>query len=349
VEFPTGVTASAQAPRRYDPPHILWYFGAVTAALAATATIASVSASHRGAWQFIVGIALMALFAGLAVALLRAGRLVPGGVLVAAAVLLVPAVGQAFERLIGVWPDLVLDPLALVQDFQGAFFAIGVATILISIGAFALVRFPFVFAPAAIATLITTQLLVPAFVENQSIDDHATTILATGVGLFLVALVLDSVGRAADAFWWHAAGLFGLAVGLTWYAFVQQESWAWITILVLAGALIVASAPFRRSTWTTFGVVGVFGAMLHYDTQWFGSWKSPALMIVVSLGLIALGIVLQLNTQLWASRLHRPTAPAPVPPAPPTPPVQVEAEEPPPSEDPTVEEQSADEPPIQPS
>src|SRR6188768_2729354 len=109
MESSTVVVAPAAA-RRYDPPHILWYFGAITAALAADALIASVSPAQRGIWQFLVGIVLMAAFgAGAALLLIRGWR-VPGGVLVAAAVALVPTVGQAFERLIGVWPGIVDDP-----------------------------------------------------------------------------------------------------------------------------------------------------------------------------------------------------------------------------------------------
>ena len=56
-------------------------------------------------------------------------------------------------------------------------------------------------------------------------------------------------------------------------------------MLVVGAVLVLASAPFDRATWTTFGVLGVFGAALNYASDWFGSWKSPALMVAVSLGL----------------------------------------------------------------
>ena len=53
-------------------------------------------------------------------------------------------------------------------------------------------------------------------------------------------------------------------------------------------------------------MVGVFGATLNYDSEWFGSWKSPALMVAVSVGLILLGMVLSLYARVWAARLNRP-------------------------------------------
>jgi hypothetical protein len=337
-----AVATTEDVPRRYDPPHVLWYFGALTAALAANATIVSVSSAHRGIWQLLVGLVLVALFAGAAFVLLGAGWRVPGGVLVVAAVVLVPAVGLAFERLIGVWPDIELDPFALTDEFEGAHFALAVATILAGLAAFALVGFPFVFAPVTIAGLVAAQLLLPLFVDGPSADQRASTAIVSGAVLVLVGLVLDSVARAADAFWWHAVGLLGVAVGLAWYGIVRSDTWAWVTMLVLGGVLVLASAPFGRATWTTFGVLGVFGAALRYDVDWFGSWRSPALMIAVSLGLILVGIALQLYAQAWAARFgHAAPAPAPAPAVEPEP----EPEEPPAEEEAPVEPDVPDEEP----
>jgi membrane-bound ClpP family serine protease len=131
----------------------------------------------------------------------------------------------------------------------------------------------------------------------------------------LVGLVLDSVARRNEAFWWHAVGLLALAVGLTWYGFFRNAGWAWIAMLIVGAVLVLASAPFDRATWTTFGVLGVFGAALNYASDWLGSWKSPALMVAVSLGLLLLGMVLSVNARAWAARLRR-TPPAEPPEAP---------------------------------
>src|SRR5262245_3306600 len=102
----TVATARDEPARRYDPRHILWYFGALAAALSASATVGSVGSGARGTYQLLVGLFFAAAFGLGAVLLLRSGWRVPGGVLAAATVLMVPATGQAFERLIGVWPSL---------------------------------------------------------------------------------------------------------------------------------------------------------------------------------------------------------------------------------------------------
>ncbi len=310
---------AAEAPgRRYDAPHILWYFGAITAALAINALVATVHPSGRGVWQLLVGLLLLAVLAGSAAVSLRAGWWVPAGVLTAAAVTVVPAVGQAFERLIGVWPSVAEQGPSAFEDFQGAIFALGLATILVGLVAFWLVRFPFVLVPVAVATLLTAQLLVPLLVDHPSTDHFAKTALVSGGVLLLAALLLDGRSRRADAFWWHVFGLLAIAIGLGWYTGVRGAGWAWLAILVLGAILLLASAPLARATWATYGVLGVYAALLHYVDSWAGSWKVPTLMILVSLGLIALGIALQVSGR-FRGQLDGPPASTPEPAAgPPT-------------------------------
>ena len=221
----------------WDPPHILWYFGAIAAAATATATVFAVSASARGTYQLLIGLLFAGAFAATAAVLLRRGWRVPGGVLVVATVAMVPAVGHAFERLIGVWPDVANDSLTVIEEFRGAWFALALATVVAGLIAFALVGFPFVFAAVTLAVVAGAQLLVPAFVDEPTLDNRAAAFILTGVVLLLVALVLDSVARSEEAFWWHVVGLLALAVGLTWYGFFRQADWAWVTMLVVGAVL----------------------------------------------------------------------------------------------------------------
>jgi len=337
VESHTAALARAEPPKAYDPPHILWYFGAITAAATASATVVSVSPGARGTYQLLVGLLFAGAFAAGATLLLRTGWRVAGGVLAVATVAMVPTVVQAFERLIGVWPDVAEDGLGVLEDFKGALFALALATAAAGLIAFSLIRFPFAFTTVTVAVAFAAQFLVPALVDEPSLDDRATCLVATGAGLLLAGLLLDSVGRGADAFWWHAVGLGILGLGLAWYAIFRDADWAWVAILVLGAVLLLGSAPFNRATWATFGVLGVFGGALNYAGDWFGSWKAPALMVAVSVGLILLGIVLQLYARTWAGRLRRPGV---VPQSP-----VEEAVVGPPVEEPPVEERPVEESP----
>jgi hypothetical protein len=342
----TAITVPAEEPpRRYDPPHILWYFGAIASALTANATILSVSPSARGTWQLLVALLFLVAFGAGSLLLLQAGWRVAGGALVVTTITMVPTAGQAFERLIGVWPDAPTDvAVAGVDvaapsggDFEGALFALALATLAAGLVAFRLVRFPFVFVTVTVSAAVAAQLLLPAIVDGPSADDRASVFIAAGAALVLVGFVLDSVGRGADAFWWHAVGLLAVALGLGWYGLVRDDGWAWLTILLIGAALVLASAPFNRATWTTYGVIALWGAMLHYATDWVGSWRQPALMLAVSVGLVLVGLVLQLYARAWAARLNRPAPAAPPPVAEPSPAIEAPPATPLPPPEPETE------------
>ena len=329
---------AAVRPRRYDPQHVAWYFGGIMAAITATGTVGEVSSSSRGLWQLLVALLFLALFVVLAAYLLVNDWWVPAGVFATAAVVLVPSAGQAFERLIGVWPDddssavgiapgVSVSGTGIVQDFEPALFVLAVVTILGGLAAFSIVRFPFAFTTVTVATVVAVQLLLPLLVDSPSADERMTTLILTGGMLFLVALVLDSVERRDDAFWWHVVGLFAIAVGLVWYAGPRGDSWAWVAILLIGATLLVLSAPFTRAVWATFGVIGVFAAAAHYLGDVFGSWREPAVLAIVSAAIVGVGIGLQLYERVW-ERLTRHSAPTPAPaPAEPTPPAPAQEPE----------------------
>ena len=239
--------------------------------------------------------------------LLRAGWRVPGGVLVVATVAMVPTIGQAFERLIGVWPSVAAGRARDPGGVQGRAVRARARDDRRRADRLLARRLPVRLRDRDARRRVRRR---SSSCPRSSTSRASTTARPasslTGAALLLVGLVLDSVARGGEAFWWHAIGLLSLAIGLTWYAFFKDADWAWITILVVGAVLILASAPFHRATWTTFGVIGFFAATLNYDSDWFGSWKSPALMVAVSVGLILLGMVLSLYARTWPARLRRP-------------------------------------------
>jgi hypothetical protein len=304
---PIAELPGARRVPRSDPPNILWYFGAIVAAGAADVVVGDVSSAHRGVWIFLVGVVFMLVFAALCAGLLRAGWWVPGGTMAAAAVAVVPAAGVGFERLIGVWPtgqpSLNIDPF---QKFQGAVFALVVATAVAGLIAFWLVGFPFVFLPVVVAVVVAVQLFLPVIVTQPSADDHVLTLIATGAALVVVGMLLDARRHRAAAFWWHAFGWAAIAVGLAYYTAIHHDTWAWVTVLILGGVVLLASAPLGRATWAVFGVAGVYGAALHYIADATGSWKSPLVLAAIGVGLVFLGIVLDVSGGSFVRRLSRP-------------------------------------------
>ena len=54
-----------ELPPRFDPPNVLWYFGAISATVAANSIVADTGAAHRGLWIFLVALVFLYLSAGL--------------------------------------------------------------------------------------------------------------------------------------------------------------------------------------------------------------------------------------------------------------------------------------------
>jgi hypothetical protein len=309
-------TARTRVPR-FDPPNILWYFGAISATVAANAVVADTGAAHRGLWIFMVALAFLAGAAALAAFVLRLGYWVPGGVLVASAVALVPAVVVGFEHLIGVWPKnpVSIDPF---HDFEGMAFALAAVTLVAGLIAFWLVPFGFVLLPVAVATGIAIQFLLPVLVTAPGFGDHMSTLIATGVGFVVIGMLLDARRHRRAAFWWHVVGLFALTNGLVYYVGVNpflpgrhSATWAWVAMLVVGAALLVAAFPVGRATWGAFGVAGLYAPSLHYLDDASGSWRFPLLMVFVGVGLMFVGAFLDAAGAAWPGRLTRRATPPP--------------------------------------
>jgi len=289
---------------RFDTPNVLWFFGAIATTTASNAVVAAVQPSARGTWILLVAIAFAAVYAALS-AVLRASRLwVPGGLFATVVVSLVPAVGIGFERLIGVWPSTATQDGPAPQTFQGAVFALGLLTIVVGLVVCALVRFDFVLSIVALAALLTAQLFLPAVVDHPSPDDRATTAIVSGAVLVLAGLLLDRSGKRRTAFWWHVVGLGGIAFGLVYFAASEGDDGGWIAMLVTGIVVLLLAAPLGRATWAVYGVAGAYAPVVHYVADGGGSLQVALALVFVSLGIVALGIVVHLHGAAWGARLR---------------------------------------------
>src|SRR5436853_6721838 len=124
---------------RFDTPNVLWFFGAIATASTSTAVVAAVHPSGRGIWIFLVALLFMAVYSAAAVELRASRWWVPGGLFAFVVVTLVPAVGYGFERLIGVWPSQINSDSVFTASFEGAYLALGLATMVFGLIVYALV------------------------------------------------------------------------------------------------------------------------------------------------------------------------------------------------------------------
>jgi hypothetical protein len=291
----TGDTAPGPAPARsqrprLDPPNVLWFFGGLTAGAAGIAIVSRVHPSARGLWILLVSLVFLAFFAIVAASLDRAGWTVPGGVLVAAAVVFVAPAVVGLLRLVGFWHDATgLDPL---EEYEGPLVLVALSTALAGLFAFRAVRFPFVLAVSAAAVAALGQLLLPLFVTRPGGADHANGAIVTGAVLLAVGIALDRRRARRAAFWWHVFGLATLTLGLAYQAF-RNASWGWLLILVAGAGFLAFATLLRRASWALFGVAGFFAAIAHYLDDWLGTLGTAFAIGLVGLGLLVLGIAAQ--------------------------------------------------------
>jgi hypothetical protein len=289
---------------RFDTPNVLWFFGAIATASASNALVTAVHPSARGVWILLVALGFAALYAGLSAALRASRWWVPGGLFAAIVVAMVPAVGVGFERLIGVWPSEFGGDSVFPNTFEGAFFALGLATMAVGLVVYGLVRFDFVLAPVVLAALVSAQLFLPAVADRPSSDGRSTTFIVTGGVLVLVGLLLDSRGRRRAAFWWHVLGLGGVAVGLVYFANSEGSGGAWAAMLVTGTVVLLLAAPLGRATWAVYGVAGAYAPLVHYIAEGGGRWQIPLILVIVSLGVLFLGIVVHVYGAAWGTKLR---------------------------------------------
>src|SRR5919201_3501081 len=206
----TAAPSTGRVWPRMDTPNVLWFFGAFAIAFATLALIDKVPESHRDVWEFLVSAAFYIGFAAVGLLLVRGAWWIPGSLLVAVAVALMPAVGYGVASLIGTFPkEPFFDPF---QNTSWSVILIGIATMLDALVSFAITRFSFIFFTFTVATLITAQFFLPVIDNSPSAEAHLTTALVVGAALVIFGLALDLAARRRDAFWFHTAGFFGVAL-----------------------------------------------------------------------------------------------------------------------------------------
>jgi hypothetical protein len=231
---------------------------------------------------------------------------IPGGLLFAVAVALMPAVGYGVASLIGTFPkEPFFDPF---QNTSWSVILIGIATMLDALVSFAITRFSFIFFTFTVATLITAQFFLPVIDNSPSAEAHLTTALVVGAALVIFGLALDLAGRRRDAFWFHTVGFFGVAIGLAYFASgaTGSENRGWIPMCIAGAIVLLAAAPLRRATWAVYGLLGFYVPLIHWLTNGVSANSAgyAAILLAIGLSIFLLGIALHRFGRVWTDRLR---------------------------------------------
>lgn len=265
------------------------------------------------AWMRIGDAALLAValayitfltFAGLMMQ--RRGQLIPGGVLAAVAVSIVPLAVFALERLTGLWPldDSQGDFHNYYRYVQGGWLLMEVATVCAGLLMLRLIPFPFIVMPIAVALWFMSMDLSEWFHgDTFNWEQRQEVSLWFGLGLLLVVLLIDGRTREDYAFWGYLAGLLAFWGGLTSMNSDSELGKA-LYCLVNVGLMLVA-VLLRRPMFMVFGALGVAAYLGYLSYEVFAdSLLFPVVLSLIGLAVIGLGLLYQKHRERLSEQLR---------------------------------------------
>ncbi len=284
----------------FDLPHVAYYFGAIIV-ISAMAWFMTLGVERfGGAGITAIAVSYAAVFAAFGAWMWRReGLRVPGGLLVAAAVCMVPLAVYGIQEALGLWPQE--DP-GQYQDFHhwisGGWFPMEVATILAGAVALYFVRFPFLTAPIAFTLWFMSMDVSPlVFGEDYYRWSGPQWVsIAFGIAILVGSFVVDRRTDEDYAFWGYLFGMFAFWGGLSLFEGGSEVEWA-IYGAINVG-LMLLSVLLDRRVFLVFGAAGIFIYLGHLAWDLFeDSLLFPFVLSGVGLAVIGLGILYAKNSR----------------------------------------------------
>lgn len=287
--------------------YLAYFFGALL-------IIGAFSVFMVTAWEAYGGAAILALslvyIAGLTGAGLRLWRQAhlktPGGLLVTAAVCIVPLALYALQRTLGVWSD---DPPGTYREFhqwiRGGWIWMELGTL--AAGALALwwIRFPFLTAPLAFVLWYISMDLTPIlFGPDYAWENRKWVSLCFGLVMLAGTFLIDRRTREDYAFWGYLFGLLAFWGGLT---AMRSDSELGKAVYCLINLLLLAlGVLLQRRAFLVFGAIGVFAYLGHLAWEVFEDWLLfPIALSALGMLIIWLAVLAQKHYAAIEARAER--------------------------------------------
>ncbi|MFM9976202.1 MAG: hypothetical protein ACKVON_16735 [Beijerinckiaceae bacterium] len=290
-----GPSVPATTEPRFDLAHVLWYFGALII-IGAMGLFSTLAFSQMGARALLVtALAYAGVFVFAGHHLWHQRDLpTPGGLLIAAAISMVPLAIFSIQDLMGWWSTL--GKPGNYKDFyvwiKGGFVPMEVGTILAALLALRFYRFPFILFIASVALWFMSMDLAE-WLKGSSAgwDERRKISLAFGLVLIPLAWAVDLRRKDADfGFWLHLVGIVTFWGGLTFQE-SSSEIGKFLYFLINLG-LIGLSVFLSRRVYAVFGGIG---AMIYFGNLASKVFKDsllfPFALSAIGLGVIGLGLL----------------------------------------------------------
>lgn len=288
----------AQQPQ-FNAANVAYYFGALI--------VISAMAWFMGlAWEAFSGGGLFLIATTYALLFIMAGRhlyfsqnlRIPGGLLFTIAVSMTPLAIYGLQRWTGFW--LVDDP-GSYRDFyvwiRGGWFFMELATIISSLVALWLIRFPFLVAPLAFSLWFMAMDIVPVIYQGESTVWQQRLLVSMwfGIAMIIAAYWVDLRSRRSQGdygFWLYFFGLISFWGSLP--LMPSETEWDHFLYCVVNLILMFLSILLRRRIFMIFGGLGVFGYLNRLAWIVFAdSLLFPFALSALGIGIIYLGVLYQ--------------------------------------------------------
>lgn len=279
---------------RFDLTHVLWYLGALTI-IAAMGLFTNDAFNRMGGWALTAcGAAYAAVaFAGGHYLWTKKSLRIPGGLLIAVAVSMVPMVVYGVQDALDLWKYAQGDPGAYHNFYpyiNGSWIYMELATILASGIACYFYRFPFILFIAAVALWFMSMDLAVWFTnapQSYPEDDVRRTVsIVFGLATIIISWALDLKRRSGPdiSFWLHIAGVLAFWGGLSFTS--GGTGFEKFMYLLINVGLLGFSIFINRRVYAVFGG---FGIALYLGDLAFNVFND---MLGFSFALSAIGILI---------------------------------------------------------
>lgn len=301
--------AKADHRPRFDLTHLLWYAGAllVMGAMGLFSTLAF--AQMGGAGLSVTG---LGYFLALGIAGDRLWRApetrTPGGLLIAAAIAMVPLIVFGVQDATGSWVGFAKpgDYRSFFHYIKGGWIPMELATLAVSVLAARRYSFAFIAFPGAV-TLWFLSMDIADYLrggEYFNFEFRRRVSLWFGLGTFFVVWIYELRPRKADfAFWLHMVAAVTFWGGLTLQS-SSSEMGKFLYCLVNV-ALLAISLFLGRRVYAVFGVIGIMTYLGHLANKVFkDSMLFPFALSLFGLMMVAAGLWVARNRHALEARMQ---------------------------------------------
>lgn len=275
---------------RFDLTHVLWYAGALiimsAMGLFSTLAFSAMGGSGLAATGLVYGLGLWAAGHRL---WQREETRTPGGLLISAALSMVPLIVFGVQSAADLWPGSTAPGQyrSFFHYIKAGWIPMELATLGVSL--LALRRYPFTFIafPAAICLWFLSMDLAAWIAKEQGFNYtlRRQVSLAFGLVLMVATWASELKPRRSDyAFWLHLVAAVTLWGGLTFQS--SGSEWGKFVYCLINLGLIGLAIFLGRRVYSVFGVIGI---MVYLGHLAYGVFKDSLLF---PFALSAMGIVL---------------------------------------------------------